>query len=125
MTFILSTAFRFWTRFTYFSRELVLVFNLFFSLNYNLNSDVHFSMSSSQKLFVTCRFNIFDLSRFRFLSSEEDPGTTFGIEIFEITVNGPWLLAVVVKSFFLDVAIFLDSSLNPLFCLRFNISKGA
>ena len=82
-------------------------------------------MSSYRELFVTCHFNIFDLSRLSFLSSEEDPGTTSGIELFAITVNGLWFLVVVVKSFFMDVAMFLDSFLNPLFCIRFNISKGA
>ena len=116
MTFILSTSFRFQTRFTYFRRELVLVFNLFFSLNYHFNFDAHCSMSSYCKLFVTCHFNIFDLSCFSFLSSEEDPRTTPGIEFFRITVNGLWLLSVVVihicihhmtaKYFFQDFATY-------------------
>ena len=82
-------------------------------------------MSSYRELFATCHFNIFDLSRFSYLSSEEDPGHTSWIKLFDITVNGLWLLVVVVKSFFLDVAMFFDSFLNLLFCIRFNISKGA
>ena len=33
-------------------------------------------------------FDTFDLSRFSILPSDEDPGTTLGMEIFAITVNG-------------------------------------
>ena len=43
------------------------------------------------------------LSLVALIFSEDDPGTTSGIEFFAITVNGLWLLAVVIKSSILDV----------------------
>ena len=68
--------------------------------------------------------NNFNLARFNILPLDEDPGTTLGMEFFAITVNGFWFLGVVVKAFVLDVAVFLNSSLNLLLCIMFNISKG-
>ena len=43
---------------------------------------------------------------------------------FAITINGFWFFGVVVKSFVLNVAVFSNSSMNLLLCIRFNISKG-
>ena len=59
-----------------------------------------------------------------FLCEHEDPETTLGMEFFAIKMNGFWFLGVVVKSFVLDVAVFSNSSVNRLLCIRFNISKG-
>ena len=58
------------------------------------------------------------------LCGHEDPETTLGMEFFAIKMNGFWFLGVVVKSFVLDVAVFLNLSVNRLLCIRFNISKG-
>ena len=116
MNFILSAAFRFQTGFTVL--RVILEGSLswfsidFFSLSYHFNFDVHFSVSSYRKLFVTCRFNIFDLSCFSFLFSEDDPSSTSGIEFFAITGNGLWLLAVVIKSSILDVHFWFRLSIR-------------
>ena len=85
----------YFTIFTYFRRELVLVFDFLFRICQIL------------KEFV------FDLSRLSFLLSEEGLGTASGMDFYAITENGFWLLVVMMKRSVLVVASFLDSSLNP------------
>ena len=83
------------------------------SLKFNSKAiDVHFSVSSYHKLFVICRFNVFDLSHFSLLFTENDPGNISGIEFFAITVSGLWLLAVVIKSSILDVDFWIRPSIR-------------
>ena len=92
---------------TYFRRELVLVFDLIFFVEF-----VKFSKNLSLICLVLS-----------FLLSEEGLGTASGMDFYAITVNG-FRLVVTVKRSVLAVASFLDSSLNPFPYIRFNISKG-
>lgn len=68
-------------------------------------------------------FNTFGLSLFSVLALEEVPEVTSEMEFFEITVNGLPLMTVLVRSSVLDVAAFLDPTLNPFLYFRFNITK--
>ena len=93
---------------TYFRRELVLVFDLIFFVEF---------VKFSKNLYLICLV-------LSFLLSEEGLGTASGMDFYAITVNGFRLLVVTVKRSVLAVASFLDSSLNPFPYIRFNISKG-
>lgn len=77
--------------------------------NYHFNINVYFAASSYRKLFV----NYILLFCLSVLALKEDPGTTAGLELYLITVNGFQLLATVVKSSVLNAAVSLDPSLNP------------
>ena len=93
---------------TYFRREVVLVFDLIFFVEF---------VKFSKNLSLICLI-------LSFLISEEGLGTVSRMDFYAITENGFWLLVVTVKRSILVVASFLDSSLNPFPYIGFNISKG-
>ena len=70
-------------------------------------------------------YNNFGLSRLSVPASEKDVGATSEMTFFAITADDFQFLTVVVKSCVLDVADFLEPSLDMFLYFKFNISVGA